>query len=137
MYDEENKKTESYQYGEPYQYGQTPPPQNTGSVNDQYTQQYQDAYRNVPPQEPAGFAIASLVLGIISIVLSCTMINIVTGILSLIFGIVHIAKHQSHKGMAIAGIVLGIISIVITIILIVVGVTVISTPGWDTMLNEL
>ena len=53
------------------------------------------------------------------------------------FGIVHIAKHQSHKGMAIAGIVLGIISIVITIILIVVGVTVISTPGWDTMLNEL
>ena len=137
MYDEENKKTEPYQYGDPYQYGQTPPPQNTGSVNDQYTQQYQDAYRNVPPQEPAGFAIASLVLGIISIVLSCTMINIVTGILSLIFGIVHIAKHQSHKGMAIAGIVLGIISIVITIILIVVGVTVISTPGWDTMLNEL
>ena len=87
--------------------------------------------------EPAGFAIASLVLGIISLVLSCTMINIITGILALVFGIVHMVKYQSRKGMAIAGIVLGIISIVIMIILIVVGVAVMATPEWQTMINEL
>ena len=46
-------------------------------------------------------------------------------------------KYQSRKGMAIAGIVLGIISIVIMIILIVVGVAVMATPEWQTMINEL
>ena len=129
---EENKNTEPYQYGDPYQYGQ-----NAQSTNTEYTQQYQDTYRNIPPEEPAGFAIASLVLGIISLVLSCTMINIITGILALVFGIVHMVKYQSRKGMAIAGIVLGIISIVIMIILIVVGVAVMATPEWQTMINEL
>ena len=129
---EENKNTEPYQYGEPYHYGE-----NAQSGNAEYTQQYQDTYRDVPPEEPAGFAIASLVLGIISLVLSCTMINIITAILALVFGIIHMVKYQSRKGMAIAGIVLGIISIVITIILIVVGVAVLATPGWETMLNEL
>ncbi len=65
------------------------------------------------------------------------MINIITGILALVFGIVHMVKYQSRKGMAIAGIVLGIISIVIMIILIVVGVAVMATPEWQTMINEL
>ena len=44
---------------------------------------------------------------------------------------------EPAKGMAIAGIVLGIISIVIMIILIVVGVAVMATPEWQTMINEL
>ena len=109
---ESNNNTQEYNYGEPVQYS---------------TQQYEDPYRNTPPEEPSGLAIASLVLGIISLVLSCGYINIVTGIISIILGAIHLAKHKTRRGMAIAGIVCSIISIVLLVILVAIGLAFLSS----------
>ena len=86
----------------------------------------------------SGFGIASLILGIISIVCCCggmftvffPALSIVSyvivfacGIIGVILGIVGLAKHQS-KAMCIIGIILsalGIILAIITIILVVLG----------------
>lgn len=79
-----------------------------------------------------GFAIASLVLGIISIVLFCASINIVTGILAIVFGAIHLVKgYQDKRGMAIAGLILAIISIVLYIILLAIGVSALSSGLYD------
>lgn len=66
----------------------------------------------------SGFSTASLVLGIIGIVLSfIPIINnaaFVLGVLALIFGIVSLVK-KANKGKAIAGLILGILAIIITL----------------------
>lgn len=73
------------------------------------------------PEQGAGFAIASLVLGIVSIVLFCASVNIVTGILGIIFGAVYLAKKYPEKrGMAMAGLILSIISIALYVLLLVI-----------------
>lgn len=72
--------------------------------------------------ESAGFAIASLVLGIISVVIFCASINIVTAILAIVFGAIHMVRgYQERRGMAVAGLILGIVSIVLYIIVLAVG----------------
>lgn len=82
---------------------------------------YAPPYPPVPAPKTNGFAIASLVLGIV-------WIYWVGSILALIFG--YIAKSQidgshgaqSGRGMAIAGIVLGWVGVGVLLLLIVVGV---------------
>ncbi len=65
-----------------------------------------------------GFAIASLVLGILSIVLSCLwFISIPCGILAIIFG--GLGMKSEKRGLAIAGIVTGIIGTIALIIILV------------------
>jgi len=70
-------------------------------------------------KKSGGLAVASLVLGIIGIVLSfIPVINNVAfflGVLALIFAIISLIK-KAKKGMAIAGLVLGILAIVITLL---------------------
>ncbi len=79
---------------------------------------------NMPPQEPkggAGLGIASMVLGIVSLVLFCLpYICFPGGIISIILGGVNLAKKNPGKGMAIAGIVCSIIAIAIYIICIAI-----------------
>ena len=63
-------------------------------------------------QESKGLSIASMVLGIISLVLCCFIyISLPCAILAVIFGIVGMKK--GGKGMGIAGLVLGIITLAI------------------------
>lgn len=65
-----------------------------------------------------GLAIASLTLGIITIVMSAFwFISLVTGILAIVFGAAGLKSAGRRK--AIAGLVTGIIGIVITIVIIV------------------
>lgn len=74
----------------------------------------------VVQQEPVkakkGFATACLVFGIFAFLTTLFLINYVFGILSLIFGIIYLAKKADikPKGKAIAGIVLTVISLVIS-----------------------
>lgn len=69
-------------------------------------------------QATKGFSIASMVLGIVAVVLFCfAYISIPCGILSIILGF--IGKNKGGKGMAIAGIVLGIIAIVLYVLTVV------------------
>ena len=97
--------------------------------NNRQSYEYQDPYQNRPPEELAGFAIASLVLGIISLLISCLGINIITGILALVFGIIHMVKYNTRRGMAIAGIVLGVVSIVVFVVLIAIGIAFVSSDA--------
>ena len=63
-----------------------------------------------------GFAIASLVTGILSIVfLPFIVISVGMGLAAVIFGI--IAKNRGDKSLSRAGITLGIVSLAITLIL--------------------
>ena len=64
-----------------------------------------------------GFAIASLILGILSIALFCTCINVVLSALSLIFGIIYLVSYvPERKSFAITGIILAAASILMFII---------------------
>ena len=63
-----------------------------------------------------GFAVTSLVMGILSIVfLPFIVISVGIGLLALIFGI--IAKNKGEKSLSKAGISLGVVSLLITLLL--------------------
>lgn len=111
-----------------YQDGYTQPQSDyqnyqNNQTNYNYNQQqgYQNGY-NQPQQyyqEPAdnskGFAITSLVLGIVSFFCCGTVCSIV----GLIFGILSRKKNPVNNGMATAGIVLSIVSLVLGVIILI------------------
>lgn len=79
--------------------------------------QYQQSYWQQPERQPKdsiGFGVASLVLGIISLLLFCSCINWLTGVLAIIFGIIQIVNSRRRK-MAIAGIITAALSLVLTV----------------------
>ena len=104
-----------YQEGAPQYQGEYRDPETDFRKPDQqgtYRQLYEE-----PEQEPyqpvsQGFGIAALVLGVISMVLFCSCINIPLAILAIVFGIIQLTKPDSAKGMAIGGIVTGVISLI-------------------------
>jgi hypothetical protein len=68
-------------------------------------------------RESTGMAIASLVLGIVSVCIFCFWyVSVPCAILAIIFGAVQ--SSREGKGMATAGIVLGIVSISLLLLLI-------------------
>lgn len=68
--------------------------------------------------ESKGLSIASMVLGIVSLVMLCIYyISIPCAILAIIFAIV--GRKKGGKGMATAGLVLGIIALAIDVIIVV------------------
>lgn len=67
------------------------------------------------------FAVASLILGILSILLLITIIfPLILGILAIVFGVLSL-KNQK-KGLALAGIVTGAIGLVLAIMIIIIGI---------------
>ena len=80
-------------------------------------------YEQAVPQEPVkakkGFATAALVFGILAFITTLFLLNYVFGILSLIFGIVYLAKKADikPKGKAIAGIVLSVLSLTVSTVI--------------------
>lgn len=76
-------------------------------------------YQKPAPFKKRGnsFAIASLILGILSIAFFCTCFNAVLSALSLIFGIIYLVSYvPEKKWLAITGMILSIVSIVMLII---------------------
>lgn len=63
-----------------------------------------------------GFGIASMVLGIISLLLFCTCINWITAILAIIFGILQMIRCR-EKTFAVAGIITAALSLLFAIVL--------------------
>ena len=103
-----------YNYGQPngsaeYNYGQS-----NGSTEYNYGQPAGRYGSNKSKSE--GFGIASLVLGIITVLLFCTCISWITGILAIIFGIIQLVK-GNKKGMAIVGLITGGIGFIASVIL--------------------
>lgn len=99
-----------------------------------------NAYPSQPdlPQKTPGMAIASLVLGIVSLVSCC--IYYVSGpcaILAIIFGIVTIRKGPAGKGMSIAGIICGGVALLLVVaMLLFAGAIIAATPELEQMLAE-
>ena len=96
---------------------------NTGSgVNNYYetpSSQYYSANQNEQKQGGGniGFAIASLVCGILSLVCCClTLFSVVLGLAAVILGIITIYFKYDGKGMAIAGIATGGIGLLIGVV---------------------
>lgn len=91
-----------YENQPPPGYGpQAPPPGNENQPPPWYGRQASQAGGTYYWQEPIksesiGFGIASLVLGILSLLLFCTCINWLTGILAIIFGIIQIVKSEKR-----------------------------------------
>lgn len=81
------------------------------------------------PKKSAGLAIASMVLGIVALVLSCCVpyLPIVLALLAVILGGVSLAKKMGGKGMAIAGLVCGIIGLVPAVVVVVSGAALVSS----------
>lgn len=71
--------------------------------------------RNDVKSDSIGLGIASMVLGIISLVGFCSCTTIITGIIGIVFGIIQIARN-SKKSMAITGIITSALAILAFII---------------------
>lgn len=123
-----NSQQSNY-YEQQNQYNQ--PQQNQYGQNNYYSQQadYQTQYNQsvgngYQPQQYAsyeqpggkGFAIASLVLGIVSLFTCC--IGLIPSVLGLVFGIISKSRQSENNGMAIAGIIISSIGIVMAFIFI-------------------
>ncbi|MCH5296177.1 MAG: DUF4190 domain-containing protein [Ruminococcus sp.] len=100
-----NQNNQPYQYQQGDQYNQNQPYQ---------YQQYQEQ-----PESGKNFAIASLVMGILSLV-CCG--SFVFSILGIIFGVISKQRQKENNGMATAGLVLSIIAIALSIIGIIIAV---------------
>lgn len=81
-----------------------------------------------------GFAIASLICGILSVICCCLgCFSLVLAIAAVALGIVTIACKYDGKGMAITGIILGGVGIILFIATIIIG----SSDGYTEMMEEL
>lgn len=91
--------------------------QNSGQFGGQMNGQPYMGQGYMPQQkEPMGFAIAGMVLGIVSIVCCCSpFVGGVTGVLGLIFSIMVLVQKKPGKGMAIAGVICAAIGLVLVI----------------------
>lgn len=79
-------------------------------------------------QKSSGLAIASMVCGIVGLVLSCCVpyLPLILGIVGLVLGVVSLRKQAGGKGMAIAGVVCSIITLIPAILMLVMGASVMS-----------
>lgn len=92
------------------------------SEDDFYTEQpggesYQSMYQE--PQKPVSqaFGIASMVIGIVSLVFFCSCINIPLAIMACIFGIIQLTKPETSKVMPIVGIITSALSVILFVVL--------------------
>lgn len=70
-----------------------------------------------PASEKKGFAITSMVLGIVALLLAVLwFISPILAITGLVFGIIALTKKQAGKGMAIAGVILSSVAILVSMI---------------------
>jgi hypothetical protein len=101
----------------------------TGSYNSTDNNYSGSYYQSSAPYQPKtnGFALASLILGIVSIPLLCCCVGVITAILAIIFGFIARNKimasngYETGSGMATAGIIIGFAAIGLAIILLVVS----------------
>ncbi len=88
-----------------------------------------------PQSGGKGLSIASMILGIVSVVFCCCLwyIAIPAGIVGLILGIVGIRKGGEGRGMAIAGIITSSIAIILAIVMAVIFVSALTSGVYSGM----
>ncbi len=117
----------------PYQQGyQNGPNPNYYGPQNPYQQNIQNPYQ-APPEGSVGMAAASMVLGIIGLLISCCLypITVILAIIGLILGAVAIKKGPAGRGMAVAGVVLSLISLAFAVLLIILTAIAGTSSVWD------
>lgn len=101
---------------------------NSGNVNNITISMGESKTHHTSHGEGEGLAIASMILGIISLVVSCCFyyISLPCAIISVVLAAVSLKGKRGGRGMAIAGLVCAIISLVPAMIMISTGAAVIS-----------
>ena len=94
--------------------------------------QYNYNQYNQPQKKPIWTAVTSFVLSLVNIVLCCCT-TYVFAPLSIVFGMVSLAKKWAGKGLSIAGIIISSVSLVMMIILSVLINTTFREPYQDMM----
>ncbi len=114
-----------------------------GTQLDNYSQYNSFAPPNMPVVTN-GFSIASMILGISSIVLACCYgIGIIPGILGVIFGFMARKKidnsqgREQGSGFALAGIITGFIGILFAIIVLILLVVTFKDFDWSTYIQRM
>lgn len=109
----------------------------------QYNYDYSNTYQNPntpPPYQPPksnGMATASLILGILSLVLCCCVyFSIPLGALAILFAILSRGSSRQMTGQAKAGLGLGIGGIVLTFIMILFTVIMMGTASLHQAMSE-
>lgn len=86
-------------------------------------------YQGFKGNDSKGMAIASMILGIVSIVLCCIWyISLIAGIVGIVLGIMHNRKNEK-SGMATAGIICSVIGIILTIAILILAAIGIAAMG--------
>lgn len=99
---------------------------------------YSSVNSNAPVKNKPGFAIASMVCGIVSILCCCTgYFGLLLSIVAVVLGIVALVKKYDGKGMAIAGIICGSIGLIIVLILIAMGAAMTTALSSEEIINQL
>ncbi len=106
--------------------------------DEQNNQSNNGGYRQNPPMDDMfgqgnGLAIASMVTGICSLVLSCcaTTLSFILALVSCALGIYVIVSHKGSRGMAIAGIACSAVAILATVVISVIyGLLSFFEYGW-------
>lgn len=102
----------------------------------EYEGEVQD-YNNSGKGQGTGFGIASLVLGIVSIVVCCIWyISIPAGILAIVFGIMQIVKNEK-RGMAIAGIICSAVGVIASIVVLIYAAYMVSSGLYQDIMNQM
>ena len=90
-----------------------------------YQQGYDQQYYGQPQQLPTpGFSIASMIAGILGLVLFCCLRwwDLALCIPAIVLGIIGLVKEPNGKGFAITGIITGAIALILTIVIIVIWI---------------
>lgn len=89
-----------------------------------------------PLKKGSGFAIASLVLGIVGMVFACCFfwLSFVLGIVGLVLGIISLVQGRDGKGMAVAGTILSGISFLIAAL---IGIVYLALNIWIADLDSV
>lgn len=84
-----------------------------------------------PEKKGVGFAVTSMVCGILSLVLSCCVpyVPFILALVGVVMGGVSLHGHRGGKGMAIAGLVTSIISLVPAVLVVIAGASLMASLG--------
>lgn len=115
--DDFNNQNNFNQNNQPYQYKQGGQYNPNQQMNQPINQPYQYQQFQEQPESGKNFAIASLVLGIVSFFCCGTICSI----LGIIFGVISKQRQKENNGMATAGIVLSIIALVLGIVFSIIA----------------
>lgn len=131
----------SSEWNNGYDNGQDGPQNENDGSNENYGREsnneyaFQSIMRNGKPKN-IGFSVASLVVGIISVVCCCFGWTFIMGILAIVFAVISRKNLGYFDGLSIAGLILGIFGVVFGVAIVIANYCLVTDPNMDSFLEE-